>query len=195
MAVDRVEFYVDGELVGVDYEEPYECYWDASSLPDGSEHEVVAVAYDTANNNASDTVRVRIDNTPPSLLKVSWSPARPGPFQYVVVMAYAEDALSGIDGGLLYYRVNYGEWHAVGMSVRYCGSITKAVLYGVIPGLPRGSVVQFFVAVYDRAGNEARSPVYTYVVGGKGHGGGIPGHSFSGTFATAEGTRPEVVPS
>ena len=108
-----------------------------------------------------------------------WSPRRPRPFQPVLVRAYVEDVMSGVESGLLRFRVNYGDWNTVEMTVRYCGSITKAILHGVIPGLPKGCVVQFYIVVYDRAENEARSPIYTYVVGGKGAGLRASGRSLS----------------
>jgi len=54
-AVDRVEFYVDGELMATDTEAPYTYVWDQRAL---LFHTLGATAYDTAGNAREQTMRV-----------------------------------------------------------------------------------------------------------------------------------------
>ena len=164
VGVARVEFYIDGELVCVDRSAPYECEWDTTSWPEG-EHTIRVVAYDTSGNVGEDQVTVIVDNTSPSVTDVDFTPKRPLPFEPVSVQARAGDVLSGVASGILCYRVNGGRWHVVEMTVRYLGSKSEAMLYGSIPGQPKGAVVEFYVIAYDRAGNAMTSPIYTYTVG------------------------------
>ncbi|MCD6531346.1 hypothetical protein J7K99_02750 [bacterium] len=49
--VSKVEFFVDGDLVGIDYNEPYECAVDFSTYEEGT-HSVTAKAYDRSGNSA-----------------------------------------------------------------------------------------------------------------------------------------------
>jgi len=49
--VSKVEFFVDGDLVGVDYDEPYECTVDFSTYEEGT-HSITAKAYDRSGNSA-----------------------------------------------------------------------------------------------------------------------------------------------
>ncbi len=62
--VDRVDFLVNGTLVGTDTSGPYSVDWDASSTPEG-QATVTAIAYDAAGNSASDSRTVTVDHTPP----------------------------------------------------------------------------------------------------------------------------------
>jgi peptidoglycan/xylan/chitin deacetylase (PgdA/CDA1 family) len=70
MSLDRVEFLVDGQLVGTDTTGPYSLTWDSSSVSDGT-HTVRARAVDSAGNattSAAASVNVKngvIDTTPP----------------------------------------------------------------------------------------------------------------------------------
>ncbi|RLE75034.1 MAG: hypothetical protein DRJ56_06390 [Thermoprotei archaeon] len=164
VGIARVEFYIDGELVCIDRRSPYECEWNTVNWPEG-EHTVCVVAYDTSGNSAEDRVTVIVDNTSPSIVEVDFAPKRPLPFKPVSVQARVSDVLSGVAGGRLCYRVNQGRWQAIEMTVRYLGSGGEAMLYGSIPGQPKGAVVEFYVIAYDRAGNAVTSPTYIYIVG------------------------------
>ncbi|MCY3414172.1 MAG: S8 family serine peptidase [Candidatus Heimdallarchaeota archaeon] len=66
VAVDRVEFSVDGQLKSTDYTSPYSFSWDTTLYSDAS-HSVTAEAFDAAGNSASDTNSYTVDNggTPP----------------------------------------------------------------------------------------------------------------------------------
>ena len=66
LAVDRVEFIVNGTIVGIDYTAPYNMSWDSSTIPDGMTV-ITARAVDAALNFTASTSRlVRVDNTPPN---------------------------------------------------------------------------------------------------------------------------------
>jgi len=71
-AVTKVEFYLDGDLIGTDTASPYSMSWDTTLLTDGS-YTLQAKAYDAAGNAGSSsfvtvTVSNIIDNTPPTVL-------------------------------------------------------------------------------------------------------------------------------
>ncbi|HZD24347.1 MAG TPA: DNRLRE domain-containing protein, partial [Acidimicrobiia bacterium] len=51
VAVDRVEFLVDGAVVGTDLDSPYQLEWDTNSVAEG-DHTVQARAFDTADKTA-----------------------------------------------------------------------------------------------------------------------------------------------
>ena len=61
--VVKVEFFVDGVLVGVDTATPYGWTWDTTTEADGS-HVVKAVATDTVGQTAEDASGVTVRNTP-----------------------------------------------------------------------------------------------------------------------------------
>ncbi|QRN92812.1 S8 family serine peptidase [Archangium violaceum] len=105
-AVARVEFYVDGTLIGTDTSAPYETSWNPAGVADGA-HLLTARAYDSGGRvGTSAAVVVNVDNTPPDAALTS--PA-PGSFLKgtVVLEATASDNLAVskvefyLDGSLL----------------------------------------------------------------------------------------------
>jgi subtilisin family serine protease len=72
VAVSKVELYKNGALFAVDYDAPYEFYWDTNNDPDGV-CTLLAKAYDTSNNiGESNIVSVNVankakDTTPPTI--------------------------------------------------------------------------------------------------------------------------------
>ena len=62
-SVEKVEFYLDGNLLGVDMSAPYSFTWNTSNTPDGA-YQLMVKAYDAAGNSASDnSVSVTVDNS------------------------------------------------------------------------------------------------------------------------------------
>jgi choice-of-anchor B domain-containing protein len=59
--VTQVEFFVDGNSIGVDTTSPYSVSWDSTTVPDGS-HSVSATATDTIGQTSSDANSVTVDN-------------------------------------------------------------------------------------------------------------------------------------
>ncbi len=58
-----MEFYLDDELKKTDKISPFKWVWDTTSFPSGS-HAIKAVAYDTANQTAEDSISVTVDQPP-----------------------------------------------------------------------------------------------------------------------------------
>ena len=66
LAVDHVDFLVDGTVVGTASSSPYTFSWNSASVADGT-HTVAARAVDTAGNQTTtQAVNVTVDNTPPA---------------------------------------------------------------------------------------------------------------------------------
>jgi choice-of-anchor B domain-containing protein len=59
--VTQVEFFVDGNSIGVDTTSPYSVTWDSTTVPDGP-HVVSATATDTIGQTSSDSNNVTVDN-------------------------------------------------------------------------------------------------------------------------------------
>jgi len=68
MAVEQVEFFVDGESINVDRNglNGWSIWWDTSEGLDG-EHTLKAVATDTAGNSAEHSITVTVDNSRPDV--------------------------------------------------------------------------------------------------------------------------------
>jgi len=65
VGVAKVEFYVDGSLIGTDTASPYTMDWDTTKATNGT-HTIQVKAYDAANNvGTSSTIAVTVDNTVP----------------------------------------------------------------------------------------------------------------------------------
>jgi hypothetical protein len=65
IAMDRVEFLVNGIIVGIDYTSPYDMIWNSTTMGDGPAT-ITARAVDNTFNPAVSTSRiVMVDNTPP----------------------------------------------------------------------------------------------------------------------------------
>ena len=66
VAIDRVEFFANGSLIGTDYTAPYNIIWDSSGIADGPVT-LTARAVDVATNATTSVARtVSVDNTPPN---------------------------------------------------------------------------------------------------------------------------------
>lgn len=61
VGVAKVEFYIDDNRKTIDTDSPYSYNWNTRDYNDGS-HTVTAIAYDAADNVASDTITVIVDN-------------------------------------------------------------------------------------------------------------------------------------
>ncbi len=69
LGVTQVEFKVDGVSIGVDTTAPYEASWDTTTPGDGS-RTISATATDTANQTASDSRAVTVDNDPDPVISM-----------------------------------------------------------------------------------------------------------------------------
>jgi hypothetical protein len=70
LGVTKVEFYVDGTIVGTDTSAPYSYTWSTTTIPTGA-HSLTARAHDAAGNTATSTpqitVTVTTSDTPPTV--------------------------------------------------------------------------------------------------------------------------------
>ncbi|QRN92813.1 S8 family serine peptidase [Archangium violaceum] len=70
-AVERVEFYDNGTLIGTDTSAPYDMSWNSTTVADGA-HALTAKAYDIGGyTGTSPAVGVNVDNTPPDVALTS----------------------------------------------------------------------------------------------------------------------------
>ncbi len=60
-AMDRVEFYVAGSLVGTDSAAPYSFNWDTTTVADGNTN-VSVTAFDAAGNSSNASINVSVNN-------------------------------------------------------------------------------------------------------------------------------------
>jgi len=61
VSVMKVDFYIDGGLLGTDTEAPYSCSWDTITVSDGS-HTITVTATDTIEQTTSAAITVTVDN-------------------------------------------------------------------------------------------------------------------------------------
>ncbi|MEM2872942.1 MAG: S8 family serine peptidase [Nitrososphaerales archaeon] len=59
--ISKVEFYVDDNLISIDYTYPYYCYWDTKSVGNGW-HTITVRAYDKFGNFADASIMVNVYN-------------------------------------------------------------------------------------------------------------------------------------
>ncbi|MEK7559416.1 MAG: S8 family serine peptidase [Patescibacteria group bacterium] len=62
--IQKVEFYIDGNLVSTDTSAPYQHTWSTTGLALGSTHPISAKAYDTSNNSSTFLAGAKIINDP-----------------------------------------------------------------------------------------------------------------------------------
>ena len=118
---------------------------------------------DPFGNWASDTVTITVlstqsDSEPPKIVDVERDPLAPQPNQEVHVKASVTDEGSGVGAAELHYRVNGGTWKTITMN--NVGGLWEAI----IPGQAEGANVEYYVKAFDRSGNAAVSPTYSFAV-------------------------------
>ena len=59
--IDKVEFYIDGQLLYTDTSAPYQYDWDTTGYGDGLSHSIYVKVYDLAGNTASQLTTVTIN--------------------------------------------------------------------------------------------------------------------------------------
>ena len=102
VGISRVEFLVDGVVVGSDdTSAPYSFDWDSSTVPDG-QVTISAKAYDTADNVATDSRTVTVDNTAPKV--VSWSPTGAGKSVRVNSTVTFSEPVENVEANFELYR-------------------------------------------------------------------------------------------
>ncbi len=69
VAVEKVEFYIEGILKHIDTNSPYLYSWDTGDYNNGQSYLIVAKALDGAGNHSSDNINVTVYNSP-----INWPP-------------------------------------------------------------------------------------------------------------------------
>ncbi len=59
--INKIEFKLDGNLLGEDTSAPYSYSWNTLTIPNGS-HQLSAIAYDTAGNQNTSSVTISVNN-------------------------------------------------------------------------------------------------------------------------------------
>ena len=157
VAVESVEFYIDGSLVFTDYDAPYEYEWNTTEWADG-QHAIRSMAKDLVGNTRDVEISVIVDNTGPVIESLSHSPEEPVEGQEVVVKAKISDAVGSVARTILWYRVDNGDWNSVEMSC------SNGVWTATIPGQKAGSKVEYYIEAYDEVDNITKSDVKYYEV-------------------------------
>ena len=158
VGVSRVDFYVDGVLLGSVSLGEYRVYWDTTLYPDGA-HVVKVVAFDYLGNSFVREYTVFVDNTPPVISSVNAS------YSYGSVLLSANIVENNVAFVRVWYRFEGEAWSVVNAS--YSGSSWSATVQA-----SSGYVEYYFEAV-DLAGNRVVSSLYTVVFLGSGQVSGV----------------------
>ncbi len=109
--VTRIDFFVDGTLIGTDNASPWSTVWDTTTVPNGA-HTLTAVATDTVGRSSRDSISINVDNNPALNVRIT-SPAGGSVVSgNVSVLASAEGAVrvqffaDGASIGIDYFGFN-----------------------------------------------------------------------------------------
>jgi len=124
--------------------------------------------------------KLMVDNEPPTISDVGYSPQDPKPSDQVTVTAKVDDDVSGLKAVQLRYSTDGGgSWDVVDMSA------PGISFTATIPEKPEGTTVQFRVKAEDYAGFRAESAVASYTVTAAPAAPGIPGFPLEATMIGA----------
>ena len=158
IAVKEARLYIDGNLViSWSAAGTYSYEWDTTQWTDET-HTVKLVIEDEAGHVSEVAIHVIVDNTPPVIESIHHSPEKPSENQEVTVKVKASDGLGKVDRVILYYRIDEGEWIAIEMT------LSNETWIATIPGQKAQTTIQYYVEVWDEAGNVTTSETYTYTV-------------------------------
>ena len=157
--VQKVVFYINGELVHTDTEAPYRYTWNTTQYDDG-QYTIEIRAYDNLDNVNSTTFVVTVDNTGPEIGEPSISPSQPTKGESINITVSVNDAGCGVKNVTLWYRVGTGDWVSVQMT------LVEDVWQATIPGQAAGSTIEYYIEAYDNLGNRNVTSVYSFNVGG-----------------------------
>lgn len=131
--------------------------WNTRKYVDGF-YNVTIIAYDHYTSTIAKII-VFVDNTPPSIQNLSYTPTKPTTGEDVTVIVTVTDAGSGVKNVLLSYSLDGVDWVNITMNAKG-GNIYEAT----IPGQPAGKTVQFKVIAFDVTDNVAVSSTHSYKV-------------------------------
>lgn len=110
-SVEKVEFYIDGQLKNTDQDLPWEYLWDTEDFADGNQHSLYAKAFDEAGNTASSSIVLITTPAPNSVPVISSITADPSSIELNGTSTITCDATDD-DGDNLSYS-----WSATGGNI------------------------------------------------------------------------------
>jgi len=160
--IQKVEFYIDGTLVGADTTSPYTYSWNTDSLQYGSTHTIQAKAYDnTGRVGVSPEVTVTIGDTVAPTITIT-NPQDGGTvFGTVVISASAQDR--GIKGKAP-SGIQKVEFYVDGDKIGEDNSSPYTYSWDT-DSLQYGSIHLIQAKAYDNAGNVGESSVIRVTIG------------------------------
>ena len=153
--VEMVEFYVDGGLVYVDFEFPYEWDWDTTNYTDGL-YVLGVRAYDVFLNVNSTSILVFVDNTVPNV-EITFPFAGGYVRGTISFVVFVEDEGSGIGS------VSFGVDGIVYGLPLFVNDSRFLYEYSIDTSLFFDGLHNFTVMVFDRAGNRKTMSITFYV--------------------------------
>ncbi len=152
VAVARVEFLVDGELIETVDLPPYMAVWNTASVADGL-HAITARAVDTSGNFAESMHKVLVDNTPPTCS--ASSPAYSKSTTWTVSYTASDNAGgSGLAEVALYAK---GPGQSTYTNVASTSSESASGSFSYTASAGEGSY-SFYTIATDKAGNVQATP-------------------------------------
>lgn len=170
VAVDRVEFYLNTNLLGISTTVPYQILWDSASVPDDL-YLLHAIAIDTSSNQASSSaVFVTVDNTPEPTPTPSPIPTPP-PDTQVPVVVVSNPVNGSFVSGLVDVRAEASDSGGVasvsffvdGLSIGTDFSAPYSALWNTTSYI-HNSIHTLVANAIDLAGNQASSSAVTVTV-------------------------------
>jgi hypothetical protein len=129
--------------------------------PYGTLIEYVVFANDTWGNSVTSERQsyTVVDKTAPDVGLPNHVPEEPLENQEVNVSAQVSEPLSasGLEAATLWFRTS-DEWSFTNMAIK------NGKAFALIPGAARNATVEFFLEVFDKAGNKATTPTNSYTV-------------------------------
>lgn len=153
VAVQKVEFYVDGTLKATDTTASYTYSFNPASFSVGS-HTIYAIAYDTSNNTqTSTTITVNVaDTTPPSISAVTAGSITQTGATITWTTNEAADS-----------QVKYGTTSSYGSQTTVSDTTTRVTSHSVtITGLTAGTTYHYQVVSKDASSNSTSSADATF---------------------------------
>lgn len=154
IAVTKVEFYVDNNLLGASTTSPYTASWDTSSLPSNSTQTLFAKAYDGVGHiSQSDTVSVTVSDTTAPATSIT-SPLNDSDVSGLsTITAEASDDV----------EIDYVEIYVDGTLQGTVSSAPYSVVWDTT-SYPHNSLHQLHSKAYDVASNSTSSQIVTVKV-------------------------------
>ncbi|MFX1512637.1 MAG: hypothetical protein ACFFCQ_08630, partial [Promethearchaeota archaeon] len=140
---------------------PWEFTFNLTSLSD-REYYIYLVIYDKAGHTVTMTVLILLDNTPPDLHSLVYSPTIPTFLDSVKFSVNATDPSigSGVNIITIYYSLDNSTW----FSEDFVYNASSNLYTAIIPNQMSDNTVYHYLNISDKVGNTFRTPTYSYSV-------------------------------